>query len=440
MRKAVFSPVTKVIAFVLAVACLVLGANSAVNTFEQYMGEEEQIYEFEASFNKTHFFSGQLREPFYAVVNGVELFKSGIADKTIEECVEEQLDGIWHGDKVDYFISFNGHVFKNSDNTDASYFEQARFSFILGEDDYNGYYWAMGLDELESLIVRTAVKESYVQEYERKWQEQSDYIWRALIEVAIFAGVALLLIIYLISVAGKTADGEYKPMWLDSIWTELHLGVIAGAGIGATVLCVALLEKFDELSSVLIKSVSLVSVALAGALIINSLLSLVRKTKCKKFLETSVIFIILRWLFKILRKVFRFIGNLLWRCAKLFYRLFTKKSGVLLILVMLVYTVIMAICGACLTDDDTAFVGIALGLILFAFVCLVFAYRSREIDIVKNGVKEIRGGNLTYNIPELRSSDLNTLAQDINEIAFGLDQSVSAKVRAERMKTTITEN
>ncbi len=440
MRKIVFSPITKVVAFVLVVACLVLGTNSAASALVRYMGEDEQIYEFEASFNNTNFFQWPLREPFQAVFSGVEIFKNGTTDKTVEECVKEQLDHLWHENNIEYYISFNGHTFTNCNKTDAAYFEQARFSFILGEDDYGGYYSTEGLNELENLVVRTAIKESYVQEHEREWQEQSDYIWKALIEVAIVAGVALLLIIYLISVTGKTADGEYKELWFDSIWTELHLGVIAGAGIGATALFVALSENFDTISPAMIKIVTLTATGLAGALIINSLLSLVRKIKCKNFLKTSVVFVICHWLFKMIYRVFRWVSKGIKKCAKLFYSLITKKSGLLLILVTIVYTVVMAICGVCLTDDDTAFIGIVLGLLLFAFVCVVFAYRGRELDSVKNGVEEIKGGNLTYNIPELRSSDLNTLAQHINEIALGLDQSVSAKVRAERMKTELITN
>jgi len=440
MRKVVFSSVTKVIAFILAVACLVFAANTTVDTTVRYIGEEDQVYEFEASFDQTNFFSGMLRQPFYAVSNGVELFQNGMADKTLEERIEEQLDGFWGEEMIEYFISYNGYVFKNTDKTDISYYRQARYSFILGDFDSGGDYWIMGNDELEGLIVYTAVRENYVQEYELRWQEQSDYIWRGLIEVAIFAGVALLLIIYLISVAGKKADGEIKEMWLDSVWTELHLALIAGAGVGATVLCAALLNDSDLISTSLVKLICLVATGLAGALIINSLLSLVRKVKCGNFLETSIVFIVLRWVFKILRKVFRTIGKFLYKCIKLFYSLLTKKSGVLLILVMLVYTVLTGFMGACFTDDETAFVGIVIFLLSFGFVCLVFAYRSREFDCVKNGVNEIKSGNLTYNIPELRSSDLNTMAQDINEIAYGLDQSVSAKLRAERMKTELITN
>ncbi|MBR5774135.1 MAG: HAMP domain-containing histidine kinase, partial [Clostridia bacterium] len=40
----------------------------------------------------------------------------------------------------------------------------------------------------------------------------------------------------------------------------------------------------------------------------------------------------------------------------------------------------------------------------------------------------------------LRSSDMNSLASDINEIAAGLDSSVSARVRAEKMKTELITN
>jgi len=42
------------------------------------------------------------------------------------------------------------------------------------------------------------------------------------------AVVALLMLIYLICVCGKTSDGEHKNMWLDNICGNKHSGVLHG--------------------------------------------------------------------------------------------------------------------------------------------------------------------------------------------------------------------
>lgn len=45
-----------------------------------------------------------------------------------------------------------------------------------------------------------------------------------------------------------------------------------------------------------------------------------------------------------------------------------------------------------------------------------------------------------YKIPELKCDDMKTLAGNINDIAIGLDESVAAKVKAERLKTELITN
>ena len=450
MRKVLFSPVTKVVAFILAVACLVLAANSTVDTYVRYMGEEEQIYGFETKFEYTSnsYFYWILREPVDAIYYGWNVFDGDESGKSFEEFVAEQLEIMEDRDKIEYRVLYKDQVFTNSNKTDIEEFEKERFSFIFSKsNDAWEYYhtdWAKYINAEENLDIWVSVKDSYVQECEIKWQEQSDYIWDGITASLVFIGLALILIIHLISTVGKKADGEKKMIWLDVIWTEVHLAIVAILVYTAPYLLVVAFEdywRFDYAwTPELFKGTVLVIVGASGALIINSLLSLVRKIKCRKFLKTSIIILILKFMYKVVEKIFNSGAEVTKKGGRLFYSLLTKKSGLLLTLVMFVYTVLMAICGACLTDDDTAFIGIAFGLILFAFVCFVFAYRARELDSIKKGVKEVKSGNMTYNIPTLRSSDLNALAQDINEIAFGLDQSVSAKVRAERMKTELITN
>ena len=80
------------------------------------------------------------------------------------------------------------------------------------------------------------------------------------------------------------------------------------------------------------------------------------------------------------------------------------------------------------------------GFAVFGFACFVVSYRAKDIDEIRKGVSEVRNGNVAYKIPELKSEDMKVLAANINDIAKGLDESVSAKVKAERLKTELITN
>ncbi|MBR4933713.1 MAG: HAMP domain-containing histidine kinase [Clostridia bacterium] len=47
---------------------------------------------------------------------------------------------------------------------------------------------------------------------------------------------------------------------------------------------------------------------------------------------------------------------------------------------------------------------------------------------------------MSYKIPEPKNFDMKALAENINDIAKGLDESVAAKVKAEKMKTELITN
>jgi signal transduction histidine kinase len=70
----------------------------------------------------------------------------------------------------------------------------------------------------------------------------------------------------------------------------------------------------------------------------------------------------------------------------------------------------------------------------------VVGVRARELDEVKRGIQEIRSGDVSYQIPPLKCEDLKELAENVNGIAQGLDEAVSARVKAERMKTELITN
>ena len=68
------------------------------------------------------------------------------------------------------------------------------------------------------------------------------------------------------------------------------------------------------------------------------------------------------------------------------------------------------------------------------FLYLIYDYFQNSI---KKGISEARNGNAAYKIPKLKSEDMKALATNINDIAKGLDKSIFAKVKAQRIKQTL---
>ncbi|MBQ8396377.1 MAG: HAMP domain-containing histidine kinase, partial [Oscillospiraceae bacterium] len=81
-----------------------------------------------------------------------------------------------------------------------------------------------------------------------------------------------------------------------------------------------------------------------------------------------------------------------------------------------------------------------IGIMLLGFACFVLARRASDIDRIKNGARQVRNGNVSHKIPELKFEDMKKLAENINDIAKGLDESVSAQVKAERLKSELITN
>ena len=179
------------------------------------------------------------------------------------------------------------------------------------------------------------------------------------------------------------------------------------------------------------------SSALGSLIILTSILSIIRNIKTRRLIETSIILRIIRWVVRLIVKIVKWI----WKITKAFwltiFRLLSKKSGLIFITALLVYTALIGIFGVFLPSGPFWLI---LGILLFGFASFLIAYRAKDFDEIKKGVSEVRNGNVGYKIPELKCDDMKTLAGNINDIAIGLDESVAAKVKAERLKTELITN
>ena len=470
MKKIIYSNYTKFIAVVLFITSIVLGALTVTNGIAEYGNEKEVIYRFENDFSEARHFSHLLDAPESAIFNAYHNFylvdgETETVDKerplivngeTIEQNIKKKLDDLYCADKINYYVKWNDTVFTNCGASSEQELMTAEFYRLATRDEkgnneivssQNRYYSYPLLDELSlydkttSIVVCTSIKEEYANECKVIWDRQSTIINETFTSTIIYVIFALILFIYLLCVCGKNKDGEHKSMWLDNIWTEVHLVAMGGIGFGAVVLCVILLDEFytGHFPLNMMNMVVGISAAITSAVVITSLLSIIRNIKCKRFVESSIIVRVIRWCWKTFVKVLVWLRNGFVGYRNLLFKTLSKKTGVILISMLFAYTALIGLFGIFTLEAGNLF-WIFVGIALFGFASFFIAHRSKDIDEIKKGVSEVRNGNVAYKIPELKSEDMKALATNINDIAKGLDESVSAKVKAERMKTELITN
>ncbi|MBQ7032651.1 MAG: HAMP domain-containing histidine kinase [Clostridia bacterium] len=473
MKKFLYSNYTKTIAVLLFIVSIVLGALTVTNGIAEYCNERELIYGFESDFNEARHFETLLVAPEGAVFNAVHDLYNQFDEEVIqalekgfsivdpgsyEGVIREWLDDMYCADKINYYVKWNNKVFTNCGATSEKELMTAQFYRLTKRDEngnidrvssQNRYYSYSFFDELSlydmtpSIVICTSVKEAYVNECKVVWDRQATVVHDTFKIALICVIAALLLLIYLLCVCGKNKDGEHKSMWLDNIWTEVHLAAIGGTLLGAVVICVILLDDYftGHFPYNLMNMVVGLVAAIASAVVITSTLSIIRNIKCKRFVESSIIVRVIRWCWRVFVKVVKwFIRKLKTFKNAISYSL-SQKTGAILISMLFAYTAIISVCCLFTFLNFILFAfWIMVGFAVFGFACFVVSYRAKDIDEIRKGVSEVRNGNVAYKIPELKSEDMKALATNINDIAKGLDESVSAKVKAERMKTELITN
>ncbi len=463
MKKILYSSVTKFIAILLMLACAFQTVNLVTDCIIKYFESDREVYGFESSFDESRQLAIEVHEPLLAINSAYYLVERDESNYGIEKLVEqvkECLTSVNKEEKVEYIIEIDGVVLKSQENITKEEIISRRFFTVYkfngeGGVDYTsttsvGYYWHdLENSSKNNISVYASLNEEYVEKCERLWIEQRNLVYNAFSQSLGLVLVFLSLLIYLVCVCGKRADGETKAMWLDKIPVEIHLGFMAlFVGLGLAVAVILFDEFFAvHLPEYLIRRIVPVTSALAIFFVVTSLLSLVRKIKCGIFLSTSIIFIVLKWTFKVMKRVilrlytvlnkfFKRIGSI----AKLTIFALFKKTSLILISLLIVYTFLITFFAVCyIANRFDLFYGVM--FVLAVAVAMVFvAVRARDFEMISKGASEIRNGNLSYVIEKPKCEDMRLTASNINEIAKGLDESVSAKMKAERLKTELITN
>lgn len=144
------------------------------------------------------------------------------------------------------------------------------------------------------------------------------------------------------------------------------------------------------------------------------------------FFKTSLSFLVLRFLWRFIKAM-----------GRAFCVLLRRKTGAIYLAALLVYTALIGLCGVLLLESPFFLI---LALLLFLFLAFVLSHRAKDLENVRTFAHRIRAGELSAAAPSIKSSDVKELEEDIGAIQEGLEASVAAKVRAERMKTELITN
>ena len=350
MKKIIYSSWLKAFAVVLFVAGIVLGVLATTNGVVAFYNEEEQVYSFESDFADSWYIRHLLNEPENVVFNAYHRYDpygNPIIQNSavIANNLQKSFDDFYYAQEVNYFVQWNNLVFTNCDaKTPEELMQGEYFSYVKRDNQGNversssndlRVYLMEELsrfDSVSTIIVSCSIGEETLKEYKALWEKQESIVIDAFMQTLGCVIVALLALIYLLCVCGRNKDGEYKNMWLDSIWLEIHLAAFSGAGIGAVAACAFMLDEYVsgyfpfKFVYPLVGTVA----ALGSLLILTSLLSFIRNIKTRRLIETSIILRILRWIIRLLIKVAKWI----WRKTKAFwsviFKMLSRKTGIIL--------------------------------------------------------------------------------------------------------------
>lgn len=153
------------------------------------------------------------------------------------------------------------------------------------------------------------------------------------------------------------------------------------------------------------------------------------RLKTRTLIKSTLIYKILRFIFKQIKRLFSFIGYTLRKIPTVW------KAAVIISTVFIVDFILLLILSA---GGEGAvllllFLNFAVAVTLL-LICIMFSE-------IKNGTEKIAKGNTEEKINEYRMlGDLKVHAQNINSINDGIAQAVEQKMKSERFKTELITN
>ncbi len=245
-------------------------------------------------------------------------------------------------------------------------------------------------------------------------------LYTLIILITVFACVT----VFLCSAAGRRKGEEtVRPNFIDRIPFDLLLIIYVSLSVLILGICLEAIYFAFPNAFWLEIFFFILSLILVSLMFISFIMTLATRIKLGKWYRNTLIFIVLYFIYRQLKKFFLFIG----RCI---HNLRSLTKGIIFIAVFLILDVLIF---SRLNYMVWFFRTGAIAVLVLMF--------SLEIDALKKGGKKIAGGDLDSKIDTRNLHfDMKDIAENFNHIGEGLSNAVAEQTKSERMKTELITN
>lgn len=313
-----------------------------------------------------------------------------------------------------YYASDGEHVFSNNELNKKAQFESYD-AYMLFEDYQQKFYpnevkesqylnyFTHNVEKLnpQTDVMYVAFTDSFLQQKMQEWEKDKADAQRFLNEFIVFLVGFVLSFIYLIMVIGRASfkDKEIHVHVIDKLYNDFNIVIV----VSLIAIWIAMtVEVFRDIY--MLFTVPILSIALL------LILSLVKHIKNRTILSHTLIYQILKKVFLAVKHVFD-----------------SGSIGVKTVLLVIGYPIVVA---------ATFFMfPITIGLAAW------FALKKvKSFSRIKEGVEQIKNGDLHHRIEVDGKGEFSRLAANINSISDGLKKSVDSEIKSERLKTELITN
>lgn len=384
---------------------------------------EEKIREIEGNlyneFRYSYEYNGNLSEK-----ENHRIFEETYADdinrKKAESMKEQVREFYWLLSKLKankgiiYYASNGEQVFSNSGFNKKEDFEDYN-TYMLFEDyqqkivpneAVESRYFDYFTHEIERLnpqtdVIYVAYKEPYLQQKIQEWEKGKAISKSLLNEFLVYVAGFILSMVYLIIVIGRTSfkDKEVHLNVMDKLYNDLNIVIVVCLISMSIALIIEVFRDMYMLLTLPILSIALLLV-----------LSLVKHIKNRTILSHTLIYQIFKKAFLAVKQVFD-----------------NGSIGVKTVLLVIGYPVIVV----------ATFFMFPITMGLAAWLALK---KVKSFNRIKEGVEQIKNGDLHHRIQVDGKGEFSQLATNINRITDGLNKSVDSEIKSERLKTELITN
>lgn len=367
----------------------------------------------------------QSYNPKLSTIENYQIFKevysdeiSQIRDKLIDSDLRQynlslrKLEG-YKG--LIYYGSDGKNVFTNSSITEKDYFKSFPSYMILDkfeetvypEEKNQNLFWITNIkqSEQQNNAVYIAFTDEFLNPRIVDWQKNKSFITNNLYKIIGFSAGLAVSFIYLLWVTGRRPDGEIHESYVDRIYTDLNMAmcliliILWFAAVNFFLFQYKAYGHMFNAITFLIATLGLIPV-----------LSLVRHIKRGTIIKHSLIYVVLKKLFKFTKEIYN-----------------SGSVGVKIALIVVGYPIIVAL---------TFFMfPVTIGIGLW-----VALKKVKEFNAIKEGVEKVKEGDFLHKINVTGSGELARLAAAINSITNGLKKAVANELKSERLKTELITN